>query len=83
MDAEHRETVDALLGEVQTTLADILAGDERDARLLSARMAGVKQQSASLAESRRAHAAYGLGSGGGVTAGRADARFIDQTDEQE
>jgi len=82
MDAARRRQADSLLGEVQTTLADILAGDERDARLLSARMADVKQQSASLAESRRAHAAYGVGSGRGGAAGEAEARIIDQTDEQ-
>jgi hypothetical protein len=82
MDIAQRREADSLLGEVQTTLADILAGDERDAKLLSARMEGVRQQSASLAEARRAHAAYGVGSGGGGTTGRAGARIIDQTDEQ-
>jgi len=81
MDPARRRTADSLLGEVQAALADILAGDERDARLLSARMADVRQQSTALTESRRAHAAYGSGSGGGCAGAEAGARIIDQMDE--
>lgn len=82
MSAVHRRQVDGLLHEVQDTLAAILAADNEDARLLSARMAGTRQESARLNESRRAHAAYGaMGAGAGAGASGA-ARFIDQTDDE-
>jgi hypothetical protein len=81
-DAQRRQA-DGLIHEVQTTLADILAGDERDARLLSVRMAGARRESIALAESKQACAAYGRAAVEASRAvPRAGGRFLDQTDEQ-
>lgn len=81
-EAQRREA-DGLIREVQTTLADILAGDEQDAKLLSARMAGARLESAALAESKRAYAAYGHATAQAArVVAQTEGRLIDRTDEQ-
>ncbi len=83
MSERQRDQAETMLREVRACLAEIIAGDEEDARLLSARMAGVRDQSAALAESRRAYAAYGTAAVQAArTAGYTDGRLIDEVDEQ-
>lgn len=76
-----REQADVLIREVQSLLADILAGDDQDAKLLSARKQSVRAESQTMAAAKRAHAAYGAATvtGSPKTAG---ARFLDQMDDQ-
>lgn len=58
LNASERNRADAMVQEVQQTLAEILAADEHDARLLSARIAGGRRESLEAAESQRLHRAY-------------------------
>lgn len=83
MDPGQRRDADGLIEEVRRTLQEILASDEEDARLLSARMAGVRQQSDGLAESRRAYAAYGTAAlQAARDRGQMDGGIMDAMDEE-
>ncbi len=78
----QRARADALVKDVQTMLAAILATDEEDARLLSARIAGGRSESLALAESGRAQRAYTATVA--TTGSRAvhGPQMFDSTDEQ-
>jgi len=79
MSDAQRKQADGLIREVETTLAEILAGDEQDAKLLSVRLAGTRQEAVALAESKRAYAAYGSAAArGSGAAPPSQGRFIDQ-----
>jgi hypothetical protein len=82
MGASQRKTADALVAEVQSVLAEVLAADDQDARLLSAKIAGGKRDSLAAVESRRAHQAYGAATGPRPVAAGAESRFLNQTDEE-
>ncbi len=83
MDEGQRRTADGLIHEVRTMLAEILAGDERDAKLLAARMAGVRQEAQTLDESRRACAAYGAAVARSFDGPSADVRDVPDSMDQE
>lgn len=71
----QQERATAVLQDVQRTLAEILEGDEQDARLLSARMSTIRQETLGLAACSRAHAAYGEAASTGQPGG-----LLDHTD---
>jgi hypothetical protein len=83
MDGSQRAEADARIEEAQGLLSEILAGDDRDAEVLSARAAGARSEASTVSHVRRAHAAYGAtATAYAPKGGTVPPRFVDQTDEQ-
>lgn len=80
MTGSQRKTADTLVREVQLLLSEILAGDEQDARLLSARITDNRRESLAMAESKRAHMAYGVATAGNRVATGDNDSMIDCTE---